>query len=382
MKSFIKKCLINLIRFYFCIAKISKIYFNPQKVKKVLVLAYTGLGNFILYTPALRSIKSIVPHAKFTLLHGDDFGCHEVLSGSDFFLKFIVIKKNVNWWTKIKWIYKVRKEKFDLVISEFHNNNFFLAFLSILSGARYRLGHVSSPGWKNDWDCIYNIPAKMKNNQHEIDRYLELAFALGVSEQAVDRSLFIQINSDDIKFARNFLASHGINSSDKIISVQVGTSPNDRWKQWNLDKYIKLCDKIMEVYNAKVILLGSSGEVDMIKSICNRMKQNPILAAGKTTIKQAAAIIKESTLLICNDSGLMHISVAVDTPVVAIYGPTDYKRTAPLGDKHTIIRKNLECSPCFKMEGAEKVENCPYGYNCLNSISEDKVFNEVIRKIR
>lgn len=360
----------------------SRALFHPKEVKNVLVFAYTGLGNFVLYTPALRAIRQFLPHAIFTLLHGNDTDCHEVVTGSDLFDRYIIVRRDADWWTILKWIYRLRREKYDLVISEFHNNNLFMVLVTILSGARYRLGHVTSPGWNNSWDWIYNIPAKMRKDQHEIERYLELAYALGISNQDTNKSPFVEIDSNDVEFAKEFLASHGVDNSHEVISIQPGTSPTMWWKQWDLNKWKKLCDVVAELPNTKIILHGSPNEVDMINGVVGKMNHKPVISAGKTTVKQAAAIIKESDLLICNDSGLMHIAVAVDTPVVAIYGPTDYTRTVPLGKKHTMLRKNLGCSPCFKMDGAEKVENCPYGYECLDSISVDEVFQAIATKLK
>lgn len=379
-KSILKYLVKIFLKFYWVVK--SNPRFEHSKVKKVLIYAYTGLGNFVLFTPTLRAIKGHLPQANFTLLHGNDTGCQEVVTGSDLFDKYVVVRRDADWWTKLKWIYKLHKRKYDLVISEFHNNNLFMVLLTILSGARYRLGHVTSPGWNNDWDWIYNLPVKMKKNQHERGRYLELAYALGIQKQKINKKPFICINSKDKDFDKKFLASYCINDRHKIVSVQFGTSPATQWKQWSLNKYRKLCDMILKLPNTKVIVHGSPNEVNMINSVAVKMNNRPVIAAGKTSVKQVAVIIKESDLLVCNDSGLMHIAVAVGTPVVAIYGPTDYTRTTPLGDKHTIIRKNLDCSPCFRLNGTEKVENCPYGYKCLNSISADEVFRVVTKKLK
>ncbi len=128
IKSLLNKSLSNF--FKLCSKAKSSPKLNPQKIRKILVYAYTGLGNFILYTPTLRALKKFFPKASFTLLHGDDTGCHEVVSGGNLFDKYIVIKKNADWCTKIKWIYKIRKEKYDLIISEFHNNNLFMFFFN------------------------------------------------------------------------------------------------------------------------------------------------------------------------------------------------------------------------------------------------------------
>ena len=381
IKSILKKCLLSTLRLYCKTILRTGAKFQPQDVRRVLVYAYTGLGNIIMYMPTLRAIKKFLPQASFTLLHANDTGCQEVVSGSDLFDDYIVVKKNADWPTRLKCVRTIRRRKYDLVISEFHNVFPFMNLITILGGIRYRLGHVSSPGWKNNWDLIYNIPVQMKEKQHETERYLELACALGIEKKEVDKKPVIYTNSDDREFAKKFLASHGVNSRDRIVSVQPGTSPSHRWKQWNLAGYGELCDKIMKLPNTRVILHGSPNEADMVEEMADKMNEKPIIAAGKTSIMQAAAIIEESDLVICNDSGLMHVAVAVDTPVVAIYGPTDYTRTAPLGEKHTVIRKNFTCSPCFRLDGLEKVENCPYSYKCLNSISVEEVFESVTKKL-
>ena len=352
--------------------------FKRSKIKKVLIYAYTGMGNFVLYTPTLKTLKNYLPNAKFTLLHGNDTGCHEVVSGLGLIDNYVIIARNANLTRRFQIINKLRKEKYDLVISEFHNNNSFFALASVLCGAKYRVGHVSSPGWRNNWDFIYNIPVKMKKDQHEIDRYLELVYALGINKNDIDKNTTFYLDEGDKQFALYFFRNNEIEfEKEMVISVQMGTSPTMRWKQWDLDKYSELCDKILDFPNTKIIFLGSPNEKGMIDEVSNKMNRDPIIAAGKTNVKQAVALIEKSDVIICNDSGLMHAAVAVDTPVIAIYGPTDYKRTAPLGEKHTIIRKGLECSPCFKMEGTEKVVNCQYDYKCLKLITVDEVFKVV-----
>lgn len=360
-----------------------KVKFEKEDIKQVLIFGYTGLGNFVLYAPAIKTIRKYLQNAKFTLLHGNDTGCQEVLSGSGLIDNYLAIERNANPLKKLRVIEKVRKDRYDIIISDFHNDKIFLALLLVFSGAKYRLGHISSLGWKGKWDCIYNIPVKMKEEQHEIDRYLELVYALKINENDIDRKPFFYLGKKDIQFALNFMKSNRIDiEKNLIISVQMGTSPNMRWKQWSLKKYRELCDRILELPNTVVMFHGSYSERDMIEEVARQMKHKPIVMAGRTTIKQAAAIIKYSNILVCNDSGLMHVAVALGIPVIAIYGPTDYKRTAPLGEENTIIRKNFDCSPCFKMNGTKKVKNCPFNYRCINDISVDEVFEVIKQKLR
>jgi len=360
----------------------SKAVFHPKEVKKVLVFAYTGLGNFVLYTPTLRAIRQSLPHAIFTLLHGNDTDCHEVVTGSDLFDKYIIVRRDADWWTSLKWIYRLRKEKYDLVISEFHNNNLFMVLVTTLSGARYRLGHVTSPGWNNSWDWIYNIPAKMRKDQHERERYLELAYALGIDRNKRAPKTFVYLKKGDEVFAENLLRNRGVKYTEKLIGLHPGTSPTMSWKQWPIEKYKKLCERILEIPNTRILILGASSECDFIKQLIDGENERIIDAAGKTTVKQASSLIKRTSVFIGNDSGLAKISIAVDTPTITIWGPSDYPRAKAWKAGHYDIRKDLACSPCFQMDGTEKVENCPYGYECLDSISVDEVFEAIVTKLK
>ncbi|PIV63342.1 MAG: hypothetical protein COS11_07960, partial [bacterium (Candidatus Ratteibacteria) CG01_land_8_20_14_3_00_40_19] len=106
--------------------------------------------------------------------------------------------------------------------------------------------------------------------------------------------------------------------------------------------------RLIKTYNAQVIIFGGKQEISLAERVASLMKKNPIIAAGKTTLGETAALIERCNLFITNDSGLMHIACAVKTPVVAIFGPTDYRKTGPYSINSAIIRKNLPCSPCYQ----------------------------------
>ncbi len=386
LNAVLSKILIALLKFYLFLKL--NIIFKCDNVSKVLVYAYTtGLGNFIMFTPTLKAIKKYLPNASFTLLHDSDTGCYQVVKDGKLFESYLDVKRGLNLIDMIKWFYLLRKEKYDLVISEFHNSSLFIILLTIFSRAKYRLGHVSSSGWihTEKWDWIYNIPAKMKKNQHEIDRGFELARAIGIDIKKVDKKPFIYLNEEDREFAEKFFSKNAIKNNHKIISVQIGRKADDLEKHWSLNNYIKLCDKILEHPNHKVILHGAPNEYHTVNMVVSKMKRKPTIAAGKTTIKQAAAILEKSDVLICDDSGLMHMAVAVGTPVIAIFGPTDYTRTAPYGKNHIMIRKDLKCSPCSKIDmdinKRIKRKQCPYNYKCINDISVDDVFKIIKKKL-
>lgn len=356
--------------------------FEKERIKKILICAYHGLGNFILYAPAIKAIRDHFPDAEIHLQVGNNTACEEVLEKSGIFQKIIDVGSNAGWRAWLSRIRDVRREKYDLIINEFHSNSYFLAMMVAFSRAPYRLGHVESPGWPARYSFLYNLPVKMKENQHEVDRYFELARTIGVPQHLYTRKLFIHLTDSDYSFAEEFLNQHGVEAADTLIGVQVGTSESMRWKQWPPERFTQLCQRIQADFPAvKLILLGSPGEAQMVRSIAGQLNPRPIIAAGETTVRQAAALIERCSLLVCNDSGLMHMAVAVGTPVLAIYGPTDFHRTAPLGSIHTIIRKDLPCSPCFKLDGMHRVNSCDHK-QCLNTMQVDEVFQALKLKIK
>jgi len=155
-----------------------------------------------------------------------------------------------------------------------------------------------------------------------------------------------------------------------------------RWKQWPIERYREVIVRIVaERPDSHIVLFGSASEEEMIREMAHGLTGRISLAAGKTSVKQAAALIEQCDLLVCNDSGLMHAAVAVGTPVVAIYGPTDIRRTAPLGYGHAVIRHELPCSPCFKLEGDDQVHVCPH-HDCLMTITAEEVFNAITHNLK
>ena len=223
-----------------------------------------------------------------------------------------------------------------------------------------------------------NYPVKMGDNEHEINRYLRLALDIGIP--IISNRPFFYIGDDDEASAKAHLERMGVSPTEQFITVHMTTSPLQRWKQWHIEKWIELIELLIK-QKLKLVILGSADEREMVLKAFSKMTVTPIIALGEFTLKQTAAVIKKSAVLVCNDSGLMHIGVAVDTPVVAIFGPQDYKRVAPLEGKHTIIRKDFHCSPCIiTFTGSLKTEVCQTR-NCLESIEVNDVMKAVLQYV-
>jgi lipopolysaccharide heptosyltransferase II len=366
------------------LSSLPQVLFSPDKVQRILVFAYHGLGNFIMYTPALKLLRERYPAARIDLQVGNNTGCEEVLAGSALFdnIYNLPLSAGVGAW--VRRARAIRDTRYDLTINEFHSHAWPLALLIAASGAPFRLGHVTSPGWSrrlSRYSFMFNLPIAMREDQHEIERYLDLMTAAGARAIATNEAnTFIHLTDDDRTFARRFLKDGDDDGRARtIIGFQPGTSLTMRWKQWPIERYREVISRVVaDQPESQIILFGSSLEEEMIREMARGLKGRISLAAGKTSVKQVAALIEQCDLLVCNDSGLMHTAVAVGTPVAAIYGPTDFRRTAPLGDRHTVIRHELPCSPCFKLEGDDQVQACPH-HDCLMTITTDEVLHAITR---
>lgn len=357
----------------------SETEFKPKKVERILVFAYHGLGNFIMYTPALRLLRERYPNARIDLQVGNNTGCEDVLEGAGLFDNIYNLPYSAGMRAWLSRARAIRDTHYDLTISEFHSHSWPLTLLTAASGARFRAGHVTSPGWSrrfSRYSFVFNLPVTMREDEHEIDRYMDLVSAVGVQTIAArDAAPFVYLGEDDRAFARRFLENGAV--AGTTIGFQPGTSPAMRWKQWPIDRYREVIRRVTSEHpETHIVLFGSPSEESMIQEMALGLKGRISLAAGKTSVKQVAALIEQCDLLVCNDSGLMHTAVAVGTPVVAIYGPTDMRRTAPLGQRNVMIRHELPCSPCFKLEGDDQVHACPH-HDCLMTITPDEVFHSI-----
>jgi len=119
----------------------------------------------------------------------------------------------------------------------------------------------------------------------------------------------------------------------------------------------------------QIWILGSAKDHAIAAEIASGEAQWHNLA-GATTLVEAIDVLSAASLVVCNDSGLMHIAAAVDVPLIAVYGSSDMRYTPPLSTHARIVSLGLACSPCFK-----KV--CPYGhYNCLKELTPERVLKE------
>jgi len=169
------------------------------------------------------------------------------------------------------------------------------------------------------------------------------------------------------------------NKSEKIIIIHPFSNENQKWKRWPIINFLKLARMISDV-GFKVCFVGNKSEqLEFGEFLTDKGKFEFIV--GKNGIMNIVELIKKAQIVISNDSAYMHVANYYYKPFIAIFGPTDPKRTLPIFTHplSMIIRKNIVCSPCHTIESNFNPNFCEINYKCLNNISAQTILNEFLK---
>lgn len=352
--------------------------FDPGRVGKILVPLYAGIGNIVLYGPAIRAIRRRYADAEIVAAVGTNRRNEEVL-GPDIIDRVIHIPLEATTAQRKEDHVRLRDERFDLCVNSFHVAQPEHAAFTVAAGIAWRCGHVSSPGWRSPYDAIYNLPARMQRDEHEVDRYLHLARAVGARDEDIDPEPFFVVSAAANDEAAALLASKGCGTN--LVAVHAGTSVVMRWKQWGIDRFASVVQRLAAGDpSLTFVMVGAPDEREEQQATLDILSRDLgarfVDLVGATGVQQLAAVLARSRCLVGNDSGPMQIAAALGVPVIVPWGPSDLPRNRPRDPRHTVLFQNLPCSPCYRMPGDSSVHLCN-DHVCLSTIGVDDVTKAV-----
>ena len=158
---------------------------------------------------------------------------------------------------------------------------------------------------------------------------------------------------------------------------RIAVVPASRWdtKNWPEECFVDVMKRLRKLKDASFFLLGGAGEKNVCGRIAKELGDGVVDMAGKNTLIETCSLLKEMDLVICNDSGPMHMAAAMGVPVLAVFGPTDHARTGPYGDAHRVITAQIDCRPCFS-----RTCNKP-GVPCLEGVTPERVVEAVMEML-
>jgi len=343
---------------------------------KILIRGVNWIGDAVITLPAIRAVRHAFPDARISLLvrpwvadiFKENPDINNVIPYDDSFKGII---------GKIRLARKLRDQKFDIAI--LLQNAFDAALIAWLAGIPERIGY------SRDFRGLLLTKAipvsKDVLENHQVRYYLNLVRSMGI--EAKETLPFIYLSDDEREQARKLLAmsagtprTHNITGSRLLVGINPGATYGSA-KRWLPERFAELILRIINELNGDIIIFGSSSETKIVDEIISLVEphvessqqhSNILNMAGKTGLRELAALIAECDAFITNDSGPMHMACALFVPVVAMFGSTDRTATSPFGEGHQIISKNLPCSPCMERE-------CPEGtMKCMSDIAAEDVF--------
>jgi len=330
--------------------------------RQILLIKFCCLGDAVLVIPSLRALRETFPGARQTMLctprtlpvFQDCAYLDEVLpfqlTGSRGIGEFL----RAGLSSLAQTVRLLRDRRFDLVV-DFDNYYNWTTFIGFATGAPCRVG-FDPPGQGRRFLLTHPVPHV--GNRHMVEVYLDLVRAIGADTAA--RTPELPVAAELEQWASEHLAAGGYHRDGKpLVILSPGRSEAWHFIRWPEENFVATAEALNKRHGAHVLLMGGKAEVpiaERIKSMLSARDVSVINMVGKTSIKQSQAVLKQADLLICNDSGPMHIGAAVGVPTLAIFGPANHWRWGPYGPEHRVVRLDIDCSPCLFMG---KLGKCP-----------------------
>lgn len=290
---------------------------DPSNIDRILIIQFRPFGDVLLATSYLETLKKHLPHAEIDFLVKRPY--QEVLDGNPYVSKVIAIDQDKGipyLYKRIKLFFDIRRKNYHLVIDQ--QNGTGSGQLVLFSGATYKLG------WETGkWSRFYNLKAARKAVRYRALQNFDMLEPLGIREGPV--RFFFQIKPESDAYVRQWLKQNRLGPRSFVL-ISPG-SPRKK-KKWDARRYAALTDLILSRTGMKVVLLRAPGEVEDCRKVVEHSLKKPLIAPP-TTFNQAAALVKSSRLLICNDGGVNHLSVALEAPSLAIFGNTSWRIWSP-----------------------------------------------------
>ncbi|MBI4014451.1 MAG: glycosyltransferase family 9 protein [Candidatus Aenigmarchaeota archaeon] len=313
---------------------------------KIAVIKSGAIGDVLMTTPFLRGLRNTFPDAEIVYVTGK--WSLDAIRGNADINRIIAFDQNSIFGSLrqkiklLKLLKKMRSERFDVC---------FVLDKSWLAGVFAWLCAIPDRvGFARGWEGFaHTKTVKYERVKHEIQYYLDMLVYF--TKEACGTLMNMHIGDDDMQYARDLVRDA---AGRKLIAMSLsGGNPgqSSASRDWAAENYQRMA-AIAETKGWKVVCLGSKGMEG----------RNVYNLAGKTSLKEAAAVLRECSLLVCGDSGLMHVAAAVGTPVLSIFGPTDPRRKAPLDRYSAWLWRGSDCTKCEL-----------YGRYCKNHPSPDEI---------
>ncbi|MBF0463711.1 MAG: glycosyltransferase family 9 protein [Nitrospirae bacterium] len=338
-------------------------YFEPTLTRRILIISSTALGDTLLSTPAIAAVRRRYPEAAiFALIHTNYMELVATNPHIDEFIPYYGGYKKF-----LETTLRLRKLKPDTAFI-LHGNEPQATPLAYLAGARFifKIPIPSQYGFllSNHTNGFTDSPWQ----HHAISVRLKTASFAGCKED--DLKMVLPVSAQDSDTVKHLFHKLGFESRHVLIGLQPGAALS--YKMWPQSNFTSLGKKLVELIpDVRIVVTGSKAERALCTKIATDIGQKAVPVCGELPLRLLGALIKELTVLITNDTGTMHVAIAVGTKTVSLFCPSNHWGVGRAYDfhLHKVIYKERPCDPCI----TKKCKN-PH---CMEQISLEDVFSAV-----
>ena len=342
-------------------------------VKSILVRGPNWLGDAVMCEPALRGLRGLFPDAQVTLLVkpavADLFVGHPAVTR---LLTYDIKGRHAGLSGKWALAKQLRRQGFHLAV--LFQNAFEAAFLTFLARVPRRYGYAT-----DGRSLLLSDPVAVPDPRmliHQVRYYWDLLKPLGLTGDPPVPELVVLPEEEQAMVGR--CAQSGLTPTDIVVGINPGSTYGDA-KRWLPERFAEVTERLCRTIHkspgqqVSVVIFGAKGEEHLGQEIAARLSSRSLVLSGATTIRELMAAVKRCSLLLTNDTGPMHIASAFKVPVVAVFGPTDWRTTSPFGGAHAIVREPVDCAPCLLRE-------CPIDHRCMTRVTVDQVYEAATKQ--
>ncbi|MCX6165300.1 MAG: glycosyltransferase family 9 protein [Ignavibacteriae bacterium] len=349
--------------------------FPVENIKNILIIKFAAIGDIILMVPMLRLLKKNYPNAKITFLCSDinfsmvkrvkyideiiDYNIHSAISKPLEFLRFL---KNI------------RINIYDLVIDaeQWSRVN---AILTVFLKKKYLIGFKFDKQYKHFYYDAISIHTKKR---HEVENFLSLLEIIGINAENEDKELEFNLSSKFIEFSEEFWNEKKLKGK-YVICMQPGSGTNGYAREWSDENYINLGKRLTaKGKNIIILLTGLKSDFDRCENIIKSIGKNALNISGKYNMDKDLAIVKKSNMMICGNTGILHLSASVKTRTIGLHGPNNPVLWGAYDKNAVVVQSDIYCSPCLYLGhdfGCKKPV-------CMDRILIEDVYQKVIEVMK
>ena len=348
---------------------------------KILVIALSGIGDALMFTPALKLLRKTLPEAQIDALvmyHG----AQEIYSSNSDLNKVIHFNfLEEGAFKSLKFLFQLRK-KYDASINVYPSNRKEYNLISFFIGAEKRAGIVYLRKNKSNFGFLNNVRVPENDDIHNVQANIKLCEALVGKKFNDEPPLEYSIPANENVFANKYLNDAGISASDIVVGFHPGcaTLKNHIKRRWEPEKFAELAKKLIKDQNARILIFGGPEEKELKEKIFSLIDSDKVNVVNADSLTKSAAIMKRCNVFVTNDSSQMHIAAALGLKVVAIIGPTNQKYIYPWKTNHEIVSLNLDCAPCFFYSPKQLICNrTDIKFKCIKELTVDMVYASTVK---